>query len=290
MQAIGVIGCGFVGSAVKAGFEEHFKVNVFDRNPEKSNVCGLDCLLAETDGPIFVSVPTPMKPDGSCDTSIVESVIDGLETAAHILGLHDKVVVIKSTVRPGTTQRIAAKLKHISLVFNPEFLTEANFVDDFKQQQFILLGGVQTAVLSDYAKPLQLVTEAYQKALPKAEVHWWTATGCELFKYVCNTFLALKVSYANELRQVCDKLDVEYEDLLLRIRYDNRLGHTHWRVPGPDGQFGFSGSCFPKDVNGLLSLARELGVNMRTLEAAWATNLEVRPSKDWEQLKGRAVV
>lgn len=300
-SAIGICGLGFVGTAVKETFQQAFAVKVYDRNPEKKNVCGLDCLIAETDGPIFVAVPTPMRADGSCDTSIVESVVLALDAACQVLPKDvatNRVVVIKSTIPPGTTERLAGRCSHVKLIFNPEFLTEANFVQDFKDQKRIILGCVcptGTNGLNDEQyyhatlKVLQHVTEAYHRVLPAAEVVWWNSTSAELFKYVCNTFLALKVSFANELKQLCDKLNVDYDGLVDNLKTDERLGASHWKVPGPDGLLGFGGSCFPKDINGLLALSREVGVDMLTLEAAWTTNLIVRPEKDWEALKGRAV-
>jgi UDPglucose 6-dehydrogenase len=71
---------------------------------------------------------------------------------------------------------------------------------------------------------------------------------------------------------------------------DGRIGHSHLNVPGPDGRFGFGGSCFPKDVQAMINFMDGLGVSVNTLKGAWETNLEVRPEKDWEKLKGRAVV
>lgn len=284
---IGVIGLGFVGSAVKAGFEHACEIKIFDRNPEKRNVIDLATLVGETDGPIFVCVPTPMKADGSCDTSIVEKVVTDLDAVAFMLEARDRVVVIKSTVTPGTTERLAGKCANIRLVFNPEFLTEANFIDDFKNQKRILLGCVPTETY--YISHLQMVTDLYRRTLPNASVFWLHATEAELFKYVCNTFLALKVAYCNELYQLCQKLGVNYEAMTEHLARDERLGPTHWRVPGPDGKSGFGGSCFVKDLNALMVVANQLGVKPMIMDAAWQKNLEVRPERDWENLVGRAV-
>jgi UDPglucose 6-dehydrogenase len=112
----------------------------------------------------------------------------------------------------------------------------------------------------------------------------------EMVKYMTNTFLATKVSFANEMKMVCDKLDIDYDKVVEYSTYDERLGKSHWAVPGPDGKMGFGGSCFPKDINALLDVCRQLGVTATTLFGAWQTNEKVRPEKDWELLKGRAVV
>jgi UDPglucose 6-dehydrogenase len=89
--------------------------------------------------------------------------------------------------------------------------------------------------------------------------------------------------------QICQALNIDYDKVIEYARYDERLGNSHWSVPGPDGDFGFSGSCFPKDIQSLIHQAKLLGLDPSVLEAAWNKNLKVRPGKDWETLKGRAV-
>jgi UDPglucose 6-dehydrogenase len=111
----------------------------------------------------------------------------------------------------------------------------------------------------------------------------------EMIKYMTNCFLATKVSFANEIKQICDSCDIDYDKVIEYMLHDKRLGSTHFSVPGPDGRVGFGGSCFPKDINALISFAQDLGVEPQVLTAAWEKNLEVRPEKDWELLKGRAV-
>ena len=105
-----------------------------------------------------------------------------------------------------------------------------------------------------------------------------------------NTFLATKVSFANEMKQICDELKIDYDKVVEYSTYDERLGKSHWAVPGPDGKLGFGGSCFPKDLNALIKFADELNIGTWVLRSAWETNLDVRPEKDWRELKGRAVV
>jgi UDPglucose 6-dehydrogenase len=90
--------------------------------------------------------------------------------------------------------------------------------------------------------------------------------------------------------QICDKLNIDYEKVVEYSTYDERLGKSHWAVPGPDGHYGFGGSCFPKDLNALIHLARNLDTSLNTIGGAWDTNLDVRPEEDWKKLKGRAVM
>ena len=111
-----------------------------------------------------------------------------------------------------------------------------------------------------------------------------------MVKYTTNTFLSVKVSFANEIKMICDKIGIDYDKVTEYATLDERLGHSHWSVPGPDGHYGFGGSCFPKDINALINLSKSLELDLPTLEGAWLTNLEVRPECDWEELKGRAVI
>ena len=91
------------------------------------------------------------------------------------------------------------------------------------------------------------------------------------------------------MKQVCDKLDIDYDKVVEYATYDDRLGKSHWAVPGPDGKLGFGGSCFPKDINALISLSSDLNLWLHTIKGAWFTNCDVRPEQDWKELKGRAV-
>ena len=91
------------------------------------------------------------------------------------------------------------------------------------------------------------------------------------------------------MKMICDGLDIDYDKVVEYSTYDERLGKSHWAVPGPDGKLGFGGSCFPKDINALLDLANKFEIDVFTLDGAWETNLQVRPEQDWKKLRGRAV-
>ena len=111
-----------------------------------------------------------------------------------------------------------------------------------------------------------------------------------MVKYTTNAFLATKVSFANEMYEICVRSGIDYDKVVEYATYDERLGKSHWAVPGPDGHYGFGGSCFPKDINALINVGLELDMTPQVLMAAWETNLNVRPEEDWKELKGRAVV
>ena len=279
---IGIIGQGFVGTAVKEGLKQYHKIETYDLDKSKRTCESIDELIDKSKY-IFVCVPTPMKQDGSCDTSIVENIVYDLDNLALTRQCANRIVVIKSTVPPGTTERLDKGCKHISVVFNPEFLTEANFIDDFKNQDRIIIGGTRPASTK--------VRQLFYKAFPKAHIVKTGSKTAEMVKYMTNTFLATKVSFANEIYEICERLGVDYDKVTEYATYDDRLGKSHWSVPGPDGHYGFGGSCFPKDINALISVAKNnLDLYPNTLIGAWSTNLDVRPEADWEELKGRAVV
>lgn len=288
-MSIGVIGMGVIGSAFCEGMSHAHDILTYDKfKPDASNilkVCkpedAINVMITSVHGPIFISVPTPMNLDGSCNTEIVESVCRELNVSAARFG-QKKIVVIRSTVPPGTTQRLNDSYSFLSLVFNPEFLTEANAIEDFKQQTRIILGGEHDATT--------MVEEVYHFAYPHTPIYKCRSIEAEMIKYLANCFLATKVSFANEMYQICDKLGARYDKVIELATLDSRLGTSHWKVPGPDGHFGFGLTCFPKDINALIKLSEQLGVDPKMLKTAWEKNLEVRPEKDWEQLKGRAVL
>ena len=277
---IGIVGQGYVGTAVKEVFSKHYEVETYDLDKNK---CSVDYLedIVELSNIIFVCVPTPMKKDGSCDTSIVEAVVKDINDMVVSRNVSGRIVAIKSTIPPGTTNRLNKECKNISVIFNPEFLTEANFIDDFKNQNRIIIGGERPSTTK--------LRQVYSLVFPDTKIVKTGSKTAEMVKYFTNTFLATKVSFANEMYQICGKLGIDYDKVVEYSTYDERLGKSHWAVPGPDGKLGFGGSCFPKDINALLDLANKFEIDVFTLDGAWETNLQVRPEEDWKKLRGRAV-
>lgn len=276
---LGIIGQGFVGSSVYQGMKSYFDVYTFDLNGNCTETSLYN--LVEKVDVTFLCLPTPMKKTGECDLSIVENCISQIDLIAHSLNKTDFIVIIKSTIPPGTTDRLNQSNKNINIVFNPEFLTEANAVEDYKNQNRIIIGGDRP-----YSSKVKTI---FEKAFPTVPIIKTSSSIAEMIKYVTNTFLATKVSFANEMYQLCQTLNIDYDKVIEYTKYDTRLGNTHWSVPGHDGHFGYGGSCFPKDTLALLHLSKTLGVSSKILQSSWDVNLMVRPEKDWEQLKGRAV-
>ncbi len=326
MKSIAVIGQGFVGGSLTTVFAERgFDVYVFDKagkiatggkHPDEKTVAEGDTGWGPTGYHIepipstsvaelvaacekkpkfsnvyFVCLPTPMFEDGQADLSIVEGVLKEL---SEIPG--NRIAVVKSTVPPGSTEEWNRQFAQTGLrvIFNPEFLTEANALDDMRNQNRIILGGPRPHI--------NTVKLLFQSAFPKVPLIKTSSTTAEMVKYVTNCFLSMKVSFANEMFQVCealdkDGLDIDYDKVIEYAKFDERLGNSHWAVPGPvpthDGRYvkGFGGHCFPKDLNALKKVADDLGVDTKVLDAVWEKNLEVRPSedRDWEKMQGRAV-
>ena len=279
---IGVVGNGFVGSAVQFGFSPStgcdYEVRVYDKDPSKS-VDSIEETVNESEF-IFLSVPTPSNKDGSMNLDIVEQALQDISDVNKYQG---NIVLLRSTVTPGTTRKLQDKYPNLRIVFNPEFLTEQNAKYDFINQARIIIGGDEV-----YSKQVgDLYRLRFGESQPIIETNWETA---ELIKYMSNCFFTTKISFMNEMYQIAEKCGVDWTTALDGLFRDGRVGHSHMNVPGPDGKLGFGGSCFPKDIQALIHFGEHLGLNMNTLKGAWETNLEVRPERDWEDLKGRAVV
>ena len=309
-KSIAVIGQGFVGGSLTTVFAERgFDVYTYDKTGKvatggkrlATNEGLFPCNTREFvsacentkdfSSVYFVCLPTPMYEDGSADLSIVEGVLDELASTPG-----ERIAVVKSTVPPGSTERWNKKYegKGLHVTFNPEFLTEANALDDMRNQNRIILGGPRPWI--------NTVKQVFQAAFPKVPLVKTSSTTAEMVKYTINTFLSTKVSFANEIAQICEALDkrgmnIDYDKVVEYAKLDARLGNSHWAVPGPvpthDGRYvrGYGGHCFPKDINALIALAKEIGVTPTMLQAAWDKNLELRPSedRDWEHMQGRAV-
>ena len=277
IKAVGVVGNGFVGQAIGFGFVPVLPILIYDKDPLR-RMNGLGETVNQSDI-IFVSVPTPMNKDGSISLEVVRSALRDITKENKRT---DNIVVIKSTVIPGTTKSFKREFPSLNLVFNPEFLTERHAKYDFLNQARIILGGDP-----DHTKK---VANLYRMRFKHCNIMEMDSSTAEFIKYFNNVFFSVKVAFANEMKLICEKAGVDWEAALAGFAADGRVGDSHLNVPGPDGKPGFGGSCFPKDINAFISFSEDCGVNANVIKAAWKTNLEVRPEKDWENLKGRAIV
>ena len=278
---IGIIGKGFVGNAVAHGFSSGtgYEANIFihDKNPDLSQH-SLQEVIDNSEF-IFISVPTPSNKDGSINLDIVDNVLNKVNKYD---SENNPIILLRSTIVPGTSRKIQEKYKNLKLVFNPEFLTERSAIFDFLSQTRYVLGGR----IEDTSKVADLYTHRFGKSITVIETDFESA---ELIKYVSNCFFATKVAFMNEMKLISDKVDADWETVVEGFVRDGRVGHSHINVPGPDGKFGFGGSCFPKDIQAMIRFFEQNNLSANVLKGAWETNLRVRPERDWEQLKGRAV-
>lgn len=275
---IGIIGTGYVGTAIKLFFEKLISVETFDIIKECST-SSIEELVSKSNI-IFLCLPTPMNKDGSTNFDIINDVL--AEINSFYSAKSEKTFVIKSTIPVGTTKDFIDKFNRLELVFNPEFLREASFVEDFSNQNRIILG---------YNKRNDLIFNLYKEYFPNTEIIEVDSSTAEMVKYLVNCFLATKVSFANEMKLFCDAKKINYNDVIKIAIKDVRLGESHWQVPGPDGKNGFGGSCFPKDIVSLIEQFKIANVNSYVIKAAWQRNFDIdRPDHDWLKLKNRAVV
>lgn len=245
---VGIVGLGMVGEPVRRWFAEvrgHVRgedLFCYDTNPALGYFD--DVARASV---IFVCVPTPPNPDGSCNTSIVQSVVEGIPDG--------RIVVVKSTVPPGTTQLLQNRRPGLKLMFCPEFLTEAQAWADFIRPSRQLIG-VTPQSQPHAVEVLQLLPQGiFQR--PDTPIYGGrqvvTATEAELAKYASNVFGALKVVYANVLADVAwasaraDGGTVDYAHVRGMVAADQRIGPA-WLDVGHGSYCGFGGYCFPKDT------------------------------------------
>jgi UDPglucose 6-dehydrogenase len=277
-KSIGIVGQGFVGSAIREGLKNYYNILTYDLEKDKCN-SNIEELVKNCEI-IFQCLPTPMKKKGECDLKIVKNSLRNIEKEAQSQN-KTPIVVIKSTVPPGTTEKLNRSCENIIVLFSPEFLTEANHIDDFKNQTRIIIGGPRPAT----GKVKAVLRRAFPR-IPIVKTGYRTA---EMVKYFLNNFLTIKVMFANEIFQICSEMNIDYDKVTEYALYDKRIGPTHLSVPGPDGEVGYGGHCFPKDIAAMIYLAESLGLEPEILKAAENKNDKIRENKDWLTMKGRAV-
>ena len=221
----------------------------------------------ETSLAIFIAVGTPPRPDGSPDLTFVRQVAEAV--ADYMNGY--KVVVTKSTVPTGTGRMIEQTIKdrngahEFSVVSNPEFLREGSAVDDFLRPDRIVIGASDRRaieVMKEIYSPLYLIETPFVVT---------DVASAELIKYASNGFLAVKISFINEIARLCELMGADVHDVARGMGLDGRIG-SKFLHPGP----GFGGSCFPKDTSAAADLARQHGYTFRIIEATMDVNRETK--------------
>lgn len=265
-RPLGIIGVGWVGAQLKRYFEEvlHYKAGVdlmlYDILPER---CAGDISKAEI---IFITVPTPPNAkDGSCDLTILRRAIKSIQG--------NKIIVLRSTIPPGTTVTLQKKYPQHQFLFNPEFLTEANAWDDTLNPHRQIVGFTEQSVA---VAPAVLALLPRATFMSPSDDHAITATEAEFIKYAGNVYLSRKVNFANALARTTEKLNANYEHVREGMGADPRIGKSHLDVYH-GGYRGFGGFCFPKDTAAFMAFAKSVGAKdvYNLLMSDWKFNKAV---------------
>ena len=242
---IGIVGCGFIGGALKRWLEEHNpKIEAKISDPPK----GYNDDLSEC-SVIFVSIHIPTEDDGTQDLNLLKDIIKNLPNVP---------IFIRTTILPGTSE-ILSKECNRSVYFMPEFLTERTAYQDFCSQPMI------------FTAEKELLEQIF---INKKYIQM-TSLEAEIAKYTHNVFGALKVSYFNGIYNLCEKFEANYRNVQQGILLSGYINPPHTQVPGPDGRFGYGGKCFPKDVNAFCKMAEGLPIH-KLLKELKDLNIEFR--------------
>jgi UDPglucose 6-dehydrogenase len=251
MKHIAIMGTGMVGGSLDRYFTSRDIVAGLYDPPKGLN----DPSVLDRADIVFVCVPTPYYPDTGFDRSFIDDALKMLKG--------DKIVVIKSTVMPGTTAQLQKEYPHLRMMYNPEFLTEITADQDMCFPDRQILGTTERSytVAADVMAMLPLAP--FERIMP--------STSAEMVKYFGNTWFALKVAFANQFYDVCQKMGVEYDVVKEGAAADKRIGRTHLDVIHK-GYRGYGGKCIPKDTRTLIQLSKKHGTDFSLLEAAEAYN------------------
>jgi len=253
--SVGVVGLGYVGNAVRRWFLKHpqrFRVLLYDKYKRVGSFEEIN--KADI---IFVAVPTPFHSIRGYDDSAVEEVLNGIGDG--------KIIVIKSTILPGSSDAWQKRYPRKTILFNPEFLRAKSAVADFAKPARQIIGFVGPRGYAAARRVLAILPPApYQRVVKAREA--------EMIKYFSNTYLATRVVFANQMYDVCERLGgINYDVVKECLVQDKRIGDSHFDI-FHEGYRGYSGGCFPKDVNAFLQFTKRLRVPMDVLEAAARIN------------------
>jgi UDPglucose 6-dehydrogenase len=276
---LGIIGAGVVGVATGRALESKHSVFYYDKfKKDLSSQENINRIASEAEI-VFVCVPTPMRPSGEMDYSAIYSSLEQLLTASNFVrrNPYSLVIVIRSTAVSGTTDKVAEKFP-FRFAFNPEFLREKHAEEDMRNTNRVVIGANEKSV-SDK------LVEMYKEVFPDANYICVDIKTAEMIKYVANVMLAAQISIANEIFRICKGVGIDYNTVKMAVLQDPRIG-SNIDVPGHDGEFGFGGKCFPKDLRALIYMARERNVEPYLLDEVWRSNLSVRAKHDWLDIQG----
>ncbi len=259
---LGIVGGGTVGRATARCYIEHAEVRVFDILPERATHSLAEVMACDI---VFVCLPTPQI-EGSlmCDLVPIVKFFEQIDRSRANL-------VLRSTVPIGATRRLRAMYDLPNLVHSPEFLTARCAVTDAQLPARNIIGYPRADTLQ-YGG----LEDLYRHRFSGVPVHLMTSDESEFVKLAQNGFFATKIAYWNECRTLADNLDLDWDRVLSAVLADGRISHSHTRVPGPDGKYGFGGACLEKDLASLVSCIEQAGLSAAVTRAAYERNLEDR--------------
>lgn len=250
-----ITGFGYVGKAVHSIFEKKHNVIIVDPKINTNSVKD----HYNSDG-IIICVPTPLTEEGKYSLTEIKNVLDTVPEKMPVL--------IKSTVSPDDIDHLSELYPNLKITYNPEFLRAATAMEDYYHQPYVIIGGDDP---DKFWQKLLLVTLPNCKA-----IHTCSAKESAMVKQATNSFLAIKNSFFNQIYEVCEKSDVNFNLIRDLLILDRRIGKDHTIVPGPDGQKGFGGNCLPKDTEAFLKYSRLKNTPLTVLEAAISYNKTIR--------------
>lgn len=251
-----IAGYGFVGEAVSNALKDKHEIVVIDPKLEVHEKISDHY---DADG-LIICVPTPTTENNICDASIVAEVLDDVPVFMPVL--------IKSTITPAIVEGLETVYPDHSICYSPEFLRARTAKQDFLNQKYVVIGGED---------PECFWQELFQESLPNCKlVLNCSAKEASVVKYATNSFLALKTSFFNEIFDVCVKEDLNFDTIRQIVAMDTRIGADHTMVPGPDGERGWGGHCFPKDTQAFLQWTTTIEAPVTLVESAINSNKKVR--------------
>lgn len=267
---LGVVGVGVVGGAVYKYFQSCGKnVEVVGYDKYRTGFDTQECFnkLLECDA-LFLCLPTLYKHElKQYDKSAIHDVSKLLNESKY-----QGLVVVKSTVEPGTTEELSSLYESLDFCHNPEFLTARTAYDDFANQTHIVLGKPSRCNEQRFER----FSNFLQRCWPKAEYSSGSSTETESMKIFCNSFYAQKVSIFNEFYQVCQHNKTNYEHVLGMMLKNGWINPMHTKVPGPDGRLGYGGMCLIKDSSALHQYMLREKISCKMIEASVVENAEIR--------------
>lgn len=268
---IGIIGIGFVGGAIYNFFKQSkytkyddCKIYGYDKYNDEMNKDSELQYIINNCRFIFLCLPTPFDENlNTYNTSSLEEILVILSKSKHN---KQQNVFIKSTTTPNLCNKLISNVSHewknMNFIHNPEFLSAKTAFEDFNNQTHIVLGK------TDYCSEQGIndCVNFYKYFFPNVEISICSSTMSEMMKISVNSFYASKIMILNEYYKLCEKLNIEYDDLIKLMLKNNWINPMHTKVPGTDGKFGYGGGCFPKDTKALCAFMKDNHVMCGILE------------------------